>query len=84
MFLFSFSNYVHQRGYCWGELYKGALYFLIILLFNLVISICLDYLKLNLNFMFALNFNILYLFEFFILTQDVRNDKRNKVIKHDS
>jgi hypothetical protein len=65
MFLFSFSNYVHQRGYCWVELYKGALNFLVILLFNLVISICLDYLKVDLNFMSALNFNILYLFGFF-------------------
>jgi hypothetical protein len=34
--------------------------------------------------MFALNFNILYLFGFLILIQGVRNDKRNKVIKHDS
>ncbi len=67
-----------------GELYKGALNFLAILLFNLLISICLDYPKLNLNFMFALNFNILYLFGFLILVQGVRNDERSKVIKHDS
>jgi hypothetical protein len=34
--------------------------------------------------MFALNFNILYLFGFLILVQGVRNDERSKVIKHDS
>jgi len=69
MFLFSFSNYIHQRRYCWGELYKGALNFLVIFLFNLVISICLECPKLNLNFMFLLDFNILYLFGFLVLVQ---------------
>jgi hypothetical protein len=65
-----------QRGYYLGVLCEGALVFPISLLFKFLILTYLKHLKLNLNFIFALNFDITYLLEFFVLIEGVRSNER--------
>ncbi len=52
---------------------EEALNFLTLLLFNFLICTYKGHPKLNLNFMFALNFGTIYLFEFLVLVEVVRH-----------
>ncbi len=53
----------------WGVLCEGALIFLTLLLFNFIMCTYSTHPKLNLNFIHALNFVTIYLFEFLVLVQ---------------
>lgn len=53
-----------------------------LLLFYLLISAYLNPPKFNLNFTFALNFHIIYFFQFLILIKVMRNDKKNSQYIH--
>jgi hypothetical protein len=53
-----------------------------LLLFNSLISTYLNPPKINLNFTFALNFHIIYLFQFLILIKITRNDKEFTIYPH--
>jgi hypothetical protein len=65
-----------QRGYSLGVLCEEALVFSISLLSKYLILIYLNHLKLNLKFIFALNFGIIHLLEFLVLIEGVRSYER--------
>jgi hypothetical protein len=48
-----------------------------------MISTYLNHPKLNLSFMFTLNFYTIYLFEFLILVESMRSDENIKVVVYD-
>ncbi len=62
----NFSHYMCQRRYYFEVLCKGALVFPISLLSKFLIFTYLKHLKHNLNFIFALNLDIIYLLEFLV------------------
>ncbi len=65
-----------------GAICEETFKFSTLLLSKILISTYLNQSKLNLNLMFGLNFGIIYLFEFFILVESLKNDERNKMIMY--
>jgi len=75
--LFFFTTCV-KEDIVW-ELYReGALIFLFYYYLKCLISTCFNDLKFDLNFIFALNFDTINLYEFLILIEGMRNDEIKK------
>jgi hypothetical protein len=59
-----------------GVLCEGALVFPFSLLSKYLILTYSKHLKFNLNFIFVLNFDVIYLLEFLVLIEGVRSNER--------
>ncbi len=77
--MLNFSTTYVNEDIIWGLLCKGALNFPILLLSTFLTIIYINHFKLNLNFMFALNFGIIYLFEFLILVENMKSDEESEL-----
>jgi hypothetical protein len=62
---------------------EGVLVYCTLLLSKLLIFTYLNHPKLSLNFVFALSFGTIYLFEFLVLVESMKNNEKGKVIMHD-
>jgi hypothetical protein len=60
-----FQSCMCQRGYCFGGIMWGNFKNSDLIIFKISIFTYLNHMKFNLTFMFALNFNIIYVFQFF-------------------
>jgi hypothetical protein len=68
-----------NKDIVWGLLCRGALNFPILLLSKFLTIIYFYHFKLNLDFMFALNFCIIYLFEFLVSVESMKSDEGSEL-----